>query len=330
MRTFILKLSAFIFLVIILQFLAMNLPIITQRIESDTFQQIALLEDCVRQQPQIIYFGDSVLDLRGPTDKGKTIPEMLQDLLPVNFVRSVNHDAYKANEYLLICRYFFRKKYYPKLMIIPINLRSFSPSLYDNPARQFKYLKAALANDINLYLFRLFPRPFFAIVNFIDPAITVEEYGNILVYDGERSLGKIPDYDKLDFRNCSIEDIEKDIICKYMYSLSNSQEKLAYLTDLVKLLKKENIGVVYYITPIDYETGTRYLGKRFIDKVNSNILVLQKIFKENNVENPLDLVFALKSDSFYWEKSVYEHLDEKGRRLVAQEIAKMIKDDLDH
>ena len=108
----------------------------------------------------IIYFGDSTIYTLGVGDKDKrTTSEMVEEITPCYSLGSITHAAYQMDIYLEFCRYITRQKQHPSFIIIPINMRSFSPEWDRRPQYQFEMEKIILRGGLLKQLLLAFYKP---------------------------------------------------------------------------------------------------------------------------------------------------------------------------
>ena len=135
MRNFLLKLIAFIVVLTTIQVAvsAMNPP--------ELPEEILALDQQLQAGVDTLYFGDSILI--HPVGE-PTIPEILRDLLPDYEIGDVAHPAYQLDLYERYVNYLVNHNSGVKTVIIPINLRSFSPEWDLRPTYQFEREKTIL------------------------------------------------------------------------------------------------------------------------------------------------------------------------------------------
>jgi len=104
--------------------------------------EIVRLDAYLDSRTNIIYLGDSTLSL--PAGQ-VTTGEILQEMLPDCSVGEIAHPAYNLDLYLHYVRYIVRSAHPPDIVIVPINMRSFSPEWDKRPGYQFEEEKKALA-----------------------------------------------------------------------------------------------------------------------------------------------------------------------------------------
>ena len=99
----------------------------------------------LKDKPEVIIFGDSVMTVSDPKDIDKRPTDlMLQEKIPNLNVESIDYLAYNPDIYLEYIKYITNNKFKPKAVIIAINLRSFSPDWDQNPGYQFEQEKLIL------------------------------------------------------------------------------------------------------------------------------------------------------------------------------------------
>lgn len=317
MKKFFIKSTIFLLIIILFQILFLIIRI-------HSFRPLIILEKAQKEKADIIYFGDSAISNYDNKDLDKrSITQMLQGMLPNRSIASIDSAAYKADIFLDLSKYMLKQKYYPKTVIIPINIRSFSLSWDKNPGWQFENEKAILKNKLLFMFFKTIE--VFNKNNKLDE-IAQSEFENTEVFNGEKAVGKVKDFEKHEFRHYSEENMKNSILYYYMFPLKKEHRGIKSLEEIAKILLENNIKPVFYITPIDYETGERYFPGEFSERLKNNVDMIKFVFEENNFE-VLDFSMDLKNYFFAWEKYPNEHLNERGRKYIAEKIAGIIRDD---
>jgi hypothetical protein len=274
-----------------------------------TFGKLELLDSFLKKPVDVLIFGDSSNWYASKNDKDKrTISEMLENMMPGCSVKSITHGAYHMEVYAAFCQYIVRQKRQPGIIIIPINMRTFSPEWDMNPRYQFTRQRIILEGGLKL----AFYKPM-RVLKYKFKTITRKEYLELPVYDGSQKIGKLK----------RMKGPKKQFILKYIYSLSDGHRKVKSLLKITRLLSKNNIQMLFYLTPIDYQEGERRLPGRFKKQLNHNTTFLCSLISK---ESLLDLSLDLTRDYFAWKeiKSVNEHLNQEGRRYVAKKLAEKL------
>ena len=101
------------------------------------------------------------------------------------------------------------------------------------------------------------------------------------------------------------------------------------MKEIVKLARDSGIELIFYITPIDYQTGEEYLGKSFYQRVTQNVDVIRSLLTREGVD-VIDLSFDINTEWFTWgvdpNDHLYpnEHLKEHGRKRIAEQLVKRL------
>ena len=120
-----------------------------------TPQQIRRLNHYLAHRTDIIYLGDSTIHHASPQDLNHgAISDMIQELFPHYSIGRVSAAAYQMDLFLEIVKYIANHDYSPKVIIIPINLRSFSPEWHMRPEYQFEKEKLFLKLARNTFFFK--------------------------------------------------------------------------------------------------------------------------------------------------------------------------------
>jgi hypothetical protein len=109
-----------------------------------------------------------------------------------------------------------------------------------------------------------------------------------------------------------------------MYSLKKEHRKFKSMLNVVDILHKHNIMILFYITPIDYQAIEKFVGNQSRKILLENIRTIKSSLLEKNIK-VIDLAFELGTKSFTYGFYPNEHLKEKGRKFVAQQLSKSIK-----
>jgi hypothetical protein len=273
-----------------------------------------LLKKYLNQPMDVLIFGDSSNWYTAETDTDKrSISRMVKDLIPQYRIKSITHAAYHLGVYAALCEYIVRQKKHPRVIIIPINLRSFSPEWDKEPHYQFAKEKTVLEGGLPL----AFYQPL-RVLKYKFDTLTRKEYLDTPVFNGHEKIGTIK----------QMKSKKNQFILKYMYALSRKHRKIKSLGKIPQLLSRHNITTLFYLTPIDRESGELYLPNQFTRRVKKNITLIDSLLKESGRDCYLaDLSLSLKSRYFAWQKkgSVNEHLNQEGRRFVAEKLAETLK-----
>ena len=316
MKRFVLKLFLFSLIIITLQYF-MPLP-------HDLRFKTKKIETILQWKPDVIYFGDSTLKWTAPSDPARlSMPALLKSLLPGSVVVKLVHPSYQMDIYRDNLRFFIRKGYYPRCAVFPINLRSFSPEWERQPLWQFED-EASLINSMLQGWIRFYkPLTVFKLNRL---RLSRYDYLHTKVYMGDRDVGLVRDFDNPDYAEFSDENMRRKLAFRYMYPLAEDHRFIRSMRDIVRLSRAAGIEPVFYITPIDCETGVRYLGAGFTAQAEKNVALIQRVLSAEGVQ-ALDLSRSLGTRDFSWPEdndppALYpnEHLKLRGRIFVAENL----------
>ncbi|MCL4294276.1 MAG: hypothetical protein KJ077_01040 [Anaerolineae bacterium] len=328
MRNFFLKLIAFIAILLTLQAAvsAMRPP--------ELPPEILALDQQLQAGVDTVYFGDSILIY---PEGEPTIPEILRGLLPNHAIGDVAHPAYHLDLYERYVNYLVEHKSQVKTVIIPINMRSFSPEWDLRPTYQFEREKTILT--YGPLLSTIFYRLFDTFGLFASP-ISQAEFREATVFNGDQPVGKVAEFEELigvsatraetnptDFAYYAglpsedeVEALKGTLVYYYMSNLDPNHRKLQSLQATSRLLKENGIKPIFYITPINYQLGEKYLGQTFRERLAENTAVIERVLRQKDGDI-LNLVFDLEAYNFVDT----EHLTENGKTYIAQALAATIE-----
>ena len=325
MKNFATRLLLFVFLLILVHvLLSVAFPV-------EMPPEVLRLDEYLGDEVDVLYFGDSTLYY--PVGE-VTTGEILQEVLPDHTVAQIAHSAYGLDVYLQYLRYVVRSAHQPQKVIVPINLRSFSPEWDMRPAYQFAKEKQVLTFGLDLS--RLFLRPL-GVFGLLDSPISQEQFLNAVVWDGDVPIGTVRDFEgdsgaealqgdaEGAYRSVELEDdakAQETLLYHYMFGLKPDHRKLDAMVDIAELCDENDIDLVFYLTSVNYLLGERFLGGVFSERLAANADVVKSRLEASHTANTilLDLSFGLKAYAF----NDMEHLTENGKVYVAEQISGVI------
>ncbi len=280
----------------------------------------------------VLYLGDSTLVL--PVGE-VTTGEILQELLPSRRIGQVAHPAYGLDLFYDYVAYIDRHGGWPQTLVLPVNIRSFSPAWDMRPAYQFEKERKILA--MGLPLARLLLRPL-EVFGYFRPSISRQEFLDTPVYDGDVLVGQVGDFETLAagetlqgdvenaYREVELEDEETAqavLTYHYMFNLEPDHRKLDAMVKLAELATEHGVDVIFYISPVNAEQGERFLGPAFSERFADNVRVVRSRLDAASLDSVtlLNLAFDLQAFDF----TDTEHLTEAGKEYVAEEIALVVR-----
>ena len=286
---------------------------------------IAKINNKLKSKIDVYYFGDSTLATTGHNDKdNRAIPEILSAILSTD-IAMINGGGYHTGLYLGYVNYLISHRVQPKLLVLPINMRSFSQQWDTNPVYTFKedhffinnYIVATmLSKPISIYF------PSLLDVNNTDD---LDKWLTLPVMDYDTKAGIVRDFQGTEYEKVSHDNMVKKIIFHYRYKLDVNHPKIKELNMLIQACNANNIKLILYITPVDVDfCNYVYPGTKDIIKHNVDLVVMAI---NNNGATVIDLSRKLTTEYFSWRDNLYpnEHLNEFGRMYVAKSLAFAIR-----
>lgn len=285
-------------------------------------KDVKRFEQVVAAKPDVLFFSDSVNSWIDDDDTDRrTLAEMLSDDLGAN-VGVIDRGAYHLEVYEAFIDLMIARGVRPQAILIPINLRSFSPEWHSRPAYQFTESKRELrqADDLLASAFQ----PALRTLQLLqDESITPDQFKRTPVYRGEQQVGHVRDFDNASFQTPTPERSREKFIYQYMYHLTDDHPKLVALRNICAKAKLHDFNVLIYVTPIDVASGEACLPGEFREQVARNIRTIAKQMK-SHAPPLVDLSDALAPSEFSFELYANEHLKEGGRQFLAQHIGEKL------
>ncbi|MCU0520649.1 MAG: lipase family protein [Anaerolineae bacterium] len=298
--------------------------------------EIARFDRYLEEGVDVLYLGDSTLML--PVGE-VTTGEILQELLPDRRIAQIAHPAYGLDLFYDYAAHMDRHGTSPQTLILPINLRSFSPAWDMRPA--FQFTKESKILSLGHPWARFLIRPL-EIFGFFRPSMNQQDFLDAPVYDGNALVGQVRDFETLAAGEVLQEDAENAyreveladeetaqalLTYHYMLNLEPDHRKLDSMVAVAELAAGRGVDVIFYITPVNVEQGERFLGSRFGERFAENVGVVQSRLGSASQDQVmlLNLAFDLPAYDF----TDMEHLTETGKEYVAERIALAIQRELD-
>lgn len=239
----------------------------------------------------IVYLSDSSINpVIGNTDQRST-PMMLADLLESRSVLSLNRNGTHMTLYSELIDYVFRNGWRPKVVVIPVQLRSFSPLWLAEG--QF---------ENSLTVFRLGGGP---LESFTKPVLTLTDYRvseDFGSYEGAR-IGA------LDRAN--------------VMQLDNP--RLVSARRVVENLREKGVLGIFYFTPLNITESNSTLDPALRSMVLQNLAIIRdELVSARAVV--VDLSVLVEPEMFP-AKDRYDigHVNQAGRMLIASELVREIE-----
>lgn len=292
--------------------------VIIARYTAPRIPELALLDQYLSDKYQIIYVGDSAIRSTAKSDRDKSsIVEMLARIYPSGAIGDLSHGAYHLGIYEAFLKHIAKSPTKPRAVIVPINLRSFSPGWDMLPAYQFEREQFYFtAPSFATYFFK--PLAILRAINL--NKVTYAEYSRLPVYYGKEKVGIVSDFDNFQkYSATTTENIRNKFIFDYMYNLDKNHRKLKSLNAIVDIAARAGIKIYIYIHPVDFMAGEKYVGPDFTKQVAANTDTICFVLAGKGLPC-INLALRLDSGYFNYESYPNEHLNEKGRKFIAEEV----------
>ena len=314
-----LKLSCFLLLIFFIQFLIGYAG-------RGTLGNIVKIEEFIKSEIDGLFFIDSTNKSYDENEKEKTpIFGFLEEKLPGVSFSLIENGGYNMDLFYLFVRYVMNEGRKPKFIIFPVNLIFFNVEWDKNPSFQFKKEKVILSNNNNIFV-QTFYKPLSLFKTFKDEdygIVTYNEYLNSPVFNGNVYAGTVRDFVGKEYEKITDQRIKNKLIFQYMYGLNKDNKKFKSMMRIVEILKNTAVAALFYVTPIDYQTGEKHLGTVFSDRIAENVDIMKSYLSENGMP-VIDLSRSLETNHFYHHLYPREHLRTYGRKFVADRISKKL------
>lgn len=110
----------------------------------------------------------------------------------------------------------------------------------------------------------------------------------------------------------------------YMYQLQMDNECVQYMLLLHKFCKEQNIKLLFFIPPVNYQYAEKLWGEKFRSRYSENVRKLKMVLEEEQIEI-LDMSYLLLSSEFAAECTIDECTNYKGRIKEKEELLNFLK-----
>lgn len=313
MKTWLTKIFFFTIGIILIQVIAIQLS------HRGTFAEYEKLKEALKKNTTIVYFGDSTARRTASDDQDKrSIGDFLQDRLPNSSIQSIDHEAYNLEVYSAFSGVITRSSHKPTFVIIPINLRTFSPLMYEKSETRFHTEQAFLRWRIPSWFYKPF-KTFYQPLGILNHGYLSEN--EILELNGD-ALGPLATFLQPPAKIPTPEEEKQRVAVNYLLPIPQNHSYLRAGYELSSQLITNNITPIYYFTPLDTERMQKSWPD-IVARIDERKNLIQKA-----LEKPgsiiLDLTEKLPSDGFIQDAYASEHLNQKGRTLVAEYLTQAI------
>ncbi len=263
-----------------------------------------------REKKDTLLMGDcGITDLSIKDINRANLGDMLSERAGKNAVKVLAIHAMGMRAYYTIFKAHCEYVYKPKNIVLMVNMEVFTGKQHLLPRSQHAALIERISNDVQNK----------------DPELL--EYVKITK---ERFLNFENDYFTSSdnaLKNMGQGTNEKIVIkMNYMFRMDTENECIVYLKNFIQYCQENNIKLLLFIPPANYEFAQTLWGDSFQEKYDKNVKVLLDIAREKNV--PIkDFSYRLPSDKFADVCTIDETLNQDGRRIISEELIGKMKEE---
>lgn len=275
---------------------------------------------------RVAYFGDSVLERVSRDD---TDPRTLAELVTTAVSGRVeiipfSHGAAHPALFHRLLQLLVDWKWRPSAVVIPINMRCFSPQWDHNPQWQFhEYLDAVRT-------FRTWHSSTAPLVPEIDTTVRRDPIFEAMLVDSPGTTCRtVGDFRKIIFSKptdpMAVRARWREIfIYHYLPRLQPDQRRLRSLLAAKQLCDQAGIHTIFYVTPINYQAGLRLVKEPFAERFAENVRVVMSTVRAGLYSTVLDWSQNLDDRHFFHPDDPTEHLNQLGRAILAEMVSGVI------
>jgi hypothetical protein len=243
---------------------------------------------------EVILFGSSIENHFDKDSQSNFRISEILDTLNNKKVKHISNPGFYMPVYFSFIKTFSSSTHKPVTFIVPINMRSFSPSWYGSRYNQFRDI------DIALSLKTFMSKKYFS----------VEDSEKIKT--GCKSEITFDEFMSTFFLSSNDNDLEK---CVYYGFLIKPNNHVFNYLEKITNIKSKNLNIVFYFEPLDYSN----LTKNQKSNLNQNIKFLKKLLNESKHEY-VDLSRLINSEFFDYTRTFNEHTKQYGKYITAKSL----------
>jgi hypothetical protein len=266
-----------------------------------------------RTSGELVYFGDSVVQTAAI---GDTDPRLLPDMLAAEVdepVLRVSQAATSCEMHAAWLRFASRLTPPPRAVIIPVNLRAFSPHWERNPG--WVFTDAAAMIDHPLYARLL------SVMEWDWGRPTDDEFRATPVFVGGALVGTIAELDAIDAGYLPTAEVRRSrYLVRFAADIDRSR-RLGAFEDLVHEANASRFPVILYLTPIDVDQAREHVDEATYANLEANLEVLRAALRTTRWPS-VDLSETVRAQDFdHPIGDPHEHLKWRARLVVAEALA---------
>lgn len=314
--------------------IALNIQSVFQRNRNPYSEFVRLFNfyNGSNKAPEVLFLGDSVAERVSWNDVDKrTLSNMLSvKLKGISDIAAISYGGFTLKVFYYFLLGLEKMKCKPQFVVLPINMRNFSPQWDLEPQWQF----TTVIEQINTFLKSSSDVP--SVHRIKTESLTPDAYNEFDSVSVDYSLSSLDKIGQFRLLINSTPDTEEQrkfrlrqiFIFHYTNILRPEHPKLFFLLEAIKILKRMKIPFLAYITPLNIKAGVVFAGKSFSDILRVNVQTVLDLINpycvngQGCVENWSEY---LGQEYFFHPDNATEHLNEMGRDILATWIADKIK-----
>ena len=278
--------------------------------------------------PKVLLLGDSVAERVSWNDyDDRTLAELvINNLKGKTDVAAISYGGFTLDVFYHLMLALEKMKHKPRLVVLPINMRNFSPQWDLEPSWQFKpeiqqikrfISDPSLIPSIEPVRRETIPSEVFNAFDATPVEFAMSPFDRIAQFRLLVNASPATEEQRR-FR------LRQIFIFHYTNRLVRRHRKLTALENILKLLQEKQIPFLAYVTPLNVDAGVRLVGAEFLTALHENVNMVSSLVGENLTNRQsifMDWSEAMRSDCFFHADNATEHLNESGRKLLAESIA---------
>ncbi|MFD2116984.1 hypothetical protein ACFSTH_19385 [Paenibacillus yanchengensis] len=280
------------------------------------------------EKADILLFGDSVYSYTSNDDSDTTtLNEMMTSKMVLkNKVEIIHSPGFHLGVFYYILNALIATNRLPKVVVLPINMRSFAPIWELNP-NQFSMETMNELSELMHHLQYEIPNSSIAMQK-----VSFDEFINNKNYYpgiGMRSVAEILAWSHIN--KVSKKQSEQEYRTKLLYSshylssLNSENKRLQVLKNIIKLCEEYHISLFTYIMPINYEYGLENFKEEELQGYRENIHYIGGLLEDGKENIFKDYSELITRDCFRHHNYVVEHLNQFGREKFSDKLAHDLK-----
>lgn len=285
---------------------------------------IELTRAAVHSGADIFFLGDSTLFWGSRVDAARrSTPELLERAAG-RAVAEASGAGYHPLVFAAMLEYMRDSGARPEVIILPVNLRAFSPLWDLSPDTQFVRFRSYLAYDSHLFRLAL---PALMAWKVIDVApIPDEKYVRRIRGQLLKAIGEAPPLPGVNapyWAYLARLDPAQWVAASYLYPIQAGDRQARALVRCARIAREWGAPLVLYCTPVNMDLGDELLGGQFTRQVRANRRLLEALARGAGAYW-LDLSEGLDGACFM-EGHKNAHLHDEGRLYVAIRLAEFLR-----